>query len=178
MSNSNLLTSRMTRKVAMQALYQWSIAGGEPADIEAQYKGQDSGKLNKEELEYFSVLFHGVIEHVLELDQHIASVSRIPIKQLSKVELALVRLGTFELSKQADAPVALIVNEAIELAKVFGSEKSFRYINAVLDKLAKKLRAEKPVEDATKTQEEPVEEAAQAQEDPIEDATQTPKKLI
>jgi len=63
-----------------------------------------------------------------------------PIVQLDPVEHALLWIGVAELSSQADVPTNVIINEAVELAKEFGAQDSFRYINAVLDKAAKSLR--------------------------------------
>jgi transcription antitermination protein NusB len=56
------------------------------------------------------------------------------------VEKAILRLGAFELKERQDVPYRVVINEGIELAKVFGAEDSFKYVNGVLDKLARQLR--------------------------------------
>ena len=63
-----------------------------------------------------------------------------PIEQLDPVERGLLWIGTAELQFHEDAPVRVIINEAIQLAKEFGAEESYRYINAILDKVAARLR--------------------------------------
>jgi N utilization substance protein B len=62
------------------------------------------------------------------------------VEELSQVEKAILRLGAFELKERQDVPYRVVINEGIELAKVFGAEDSFKYVNGVLDKLARQLR--------------------------------------
>ena len=59
---------------------------------------------------------------------------------LDPVERAILRLGTYELSYKTDVPTRVVINEMIELAKVFGSDHSYKFVNGVIDKLAKQLR--------------------------------------
>ena len=61
-------------------------------------------------------------------------------KSLDPVERAILRLGTYELKVRLDVPTKVVMNEMIEIAKVFGSEHSYKFINGVMDKLAKHLR--------------------------------------
>ena len=63
------------------------------------------------------------------------------VEELSQVEKALLRIGAFELKERLDVPYRVVINESIELAKVFGADDSFKYVNGVLDKLARRLRS-------------------------------------
>lgn len=123
--------------MAMQALYQWSMADGGTKDIaaiERQYASYNQG--TRADLGYFSTLLHGVLTGLDELDCAIDAAGELKIAQLNPIELALLRIGAFELTKQPDVPLPVVINELVEIAKAFGATNSFRYINAVLDKLA------------------------------------------
>ncbi len=130
----------LARRLAMQALYQWEIAGTTPAELKAQYRESAQDRLQEADLEYFSALLTGILERVSELDSLIAPVSNITPDRLSKVELALLRLGSYELLTQLSIPAAVIIDEAVKLSKTFGAEQGYRYVNAVLDKLALQVR--------------------------------------
>lgn len=134
---------RLARRMAMQALYQWSFSGGEISAIERQHKQYNLSEKTQSgqvDLDYFSILLKGVIEHVDSLDQAIAGVSERKIEALNKVELALLRIGAFELARRLDVPAQVAINEAIEIAKEFGGAGSFRYVNAVMDRLLAQFR--------------------------------------
>lgn len=146
MAPSNLYSRHLARRIAMQALYQWSISGDDPEAIEAQYSQYHNIRKTRADLDYFSVLLQGAIACIDMLDSAINSVSTYGTARLSKIELALLRVSAFELAKQPDVPVAVAIDEAIELSKIFGNDNSFRYINAVLDKLATSLRPKAEVE--------------------------------
>ena len=137
---ANIYGRHQARRIALQALYQWSISGDDPEVIEAQYSQYHNIRETRVDLNYFSVLLQGAIASVDMLDTAINSVSTHSTTGLSKIELALLRMSAFELARQPDVPVAVVIDEAIELSKGFGSDNSFRYINAVLDKLAPKFR--------------------------------------
>ncbi len=65
-----------------------------------------------------------------------------PVTQLDPIEHAILRIGTFELAYRNDVPWRVVINEAIELAKTFGAEQSHKYVNGVLDRVARVTRAE------------------------------------
>lgn len=84
-----------------------------------------------EDKEFLSAIF----DHLASLDQEIASAApERPVADINKVDLAILRLSVFE-SKEEKTPKKVIINEAIELAKEFGSESSPKFVNAVLGKL-------------------------------------------
>lgn len=132
-----LAQRRKARTLIMQALYQWHINESEPLEIEAQFHEQNGGKID---WEYFSEVFLEIPKQQEVLDQHISPLLDRELKSLDPVERALLYLGTFELANRIDIPYRVVINECVELAKTFGATESHKYINGVLDKLAKTLR--------------------------------------
>ena len=138
MSQSSPSARRKARRFTLQALYQWQLAGAAVSDIEAQFlANQDFAKVDRE---YFHDLLHGVLGPVKALDELLTPYLDRRVEELSQVEKAILRLGAFELKERQDVPYRVVINEGIELAKVFGAEDSFKYVNGVLDKLARQLR--------------------------------------
>jgi transcription antitermination protein NusB len=90
---------------------------------------------------HFNTLLHGVITEKAALDELLMPHIDRPTSQLSPVEHAALLLGIFELQHHAEIPYRVVMNEAVELAKVFGGTDGFRYVNGVLDKVAAKVRA-------------------------------------
>lgn len=138
MSNSGHWARRRSRKVAMQAIYQWQMTGMDRNALEQEYR--HAGALKKADEEYFSDLLRGVLSHVDELDGLLAPLLDRAVDDLDRVELALLRLGVFELSRRIDVPYRVVIDEYVELAKGYGAEESFKYVNGVLDRLALTLR--------------------------------------
>ena len=129
----------LARERALQALYQWQMSGETPSEIDKQFmEEQDMKGVDKK---YFSELLREVTANVESLDSHASDVLDRPIAQVDPVEQAILRIGTYELQNRIDIPYRVVINEMVDLAKVFGAEQGHRYINGILDKLAKKLRA-------------------------------------
>lgn len=131
---------RIARQLAVQALYQWSINESSLYDLERQYSAYAREHYEAVDIQYFRLLLKGALEQIEHLDQMIAAKSKFKLARLSKVELAILRMSTFEISSQPDVPFRVVINEAVEIAKALGAEGSFRYINAMLDKLASEIR--------------------------------------
>lgn len=129
---------RKARRFAVQALYQWQMAGADIAEIEAWFRSDND--LRKTDTAYFHDLLVGVTGRVTEIDAALAPVLDRAVESLGQVEKAVLRIGTFELMARVDVPRNVVINEGIELVRLFGAEESFRYINGVLDKLAGQLR--------------------------------------
>ena len=129
---------RKARHYALQALYQWQMAGARPTDIEAEFRTDyDFAAVD---LEYFQAIVHGVPPLVDELDGLYTPFLDRPQSELDPIELALLRMGSFELRERIDVPYRVVINEVVALAKKFGATESFKYINGVLDRLARQLR--------------------------------------
>jgi N utilization substance protein B len=129
---------RKARKLALQALYQWHVAETPVHQIEAEFlTDNDMSKVDKE---YFCDVLRGVPSRKAELDDHIKKYIDRELKDLTPVELAILRMGTFELVSRIDVPYKVIINEGVELSKAFGANEAHRFVNGILDKLAQELR--------------------------------------
>ena len=123
------------RRAAAQALYQWQLTGECSADIEHHLLSRhDRRKIDQN---YFRTLVTGVITHASSLDQLLEPWLDRPVAQIDPVERAIVRIGAFELTRRPDVPWRVVLDEAIELAKIFGAAQSYRFVNGVLDPLAR-----------------------------------------
>ena len=126
------------RRHALQALYQWQMAGQDVTDISNQFLEEQD--INKFEVPYFQDLLHGVPTHLSELDALLKPALDRAIESVDPVERAVLRLGAFELTYHLEIPYRVVINEAVELAKVFGAEQGHRFVNGVLDRVAKQVR--------------------------------------
>jgi len=127
------------RKVAMQAMYQWSINKTSFADLVQQFTGYETWK--KADKSWFAVLVQGVPNNIIEINNSLEAVVDRPLDKIDLVELSILRLGAYELLYHIEIPYKVILNEYINLSKVFGSSQSYRYINATLDKIAQNIRS-------------------------------------
>ena len=126
------------RRCALQAIYQWQVGGGAIGEVEAQFLAEQD--LTQADVAYFSELVQCVPAHRAELDAHMAPYLDRPVGELDPVEMAILRIGICELAYHPEIPFRVVINEAVELSKVFGAEQSYRYINGVMDKVARDLR--------------------------------------
>ncbi|QEI13052.1 transcription antitermination factor NusB [Cellvibrio japonicus] len=133
-------TRRMARHYAMQALYQWHMAGSSLNAIEAEFRTDND--MSKVDVDYFHELLHGVPEQLSGLEEQFQPflVDR-SLEELDAITRALLRMATYELKNRIDVPYKVVINEAVSLAKKFGAEDSHKFINGVLDKTAEVLRA-------------------------------------
>ena len=127
-----------SRSLAIQALYQWQLAGQDVSAIVEHFMlEQDASKFD---VEYFTELVRGVPTRLDELDGALAPCIDRALESVDPVERAILRLGAYELIEHPEIPYRVVINEAVELAKTFGAEKGHRYVNGVLDKAARQLR--------------------------------------
>ncbi|GKW23284.1 N utilization substance protein B [Pectobacterium carotovorum subsp. carotovorum] len=129
---------RRARECAVQALYSWQLSKNDIADVEHQFLSEQDVK--DVDITYFRELLTGVATQAEKLDQLMAPFLSRQIEELGQVEKAILRLAMFELSKREDVPYKVAINEAIELAKIFGAEDSHKFVNGVLDKAAPSVR--------------------------------------
>lgn len=127
-----------SRRLLVQALYQRQLAGHTAAEIVAQFASQKD--FEKVDVEYFRRLLGEILADTAGLDTLIAGDADRPVAQLDPVEHAILWLGLTELRAHPEIPVKVVINEAVQLAKEFGATDGHRYINALLDKVAPKLR--------------------------------------
>jgi len=127
------------RRVALQAIYQWQMTGDNSLTIMRYF--QEHNLLAGCEFELYKEILEQVLETHEELDAEFAEfLDRDPMR-LDPIERAILRISTYELKNQPATPYKAVINEGVELAKRFGAEQSHKFINGVLDKVAKKLRA-------------------------------------
>lgn len=131
---------RKARQMAMQALYQWELASSSLVDIEREFC--EDNDMKKVDAEYFSELLHQVPVMKSDLDELIKPLLDRDISELTPVELTILRLSGYELLKRPDVPYRVIINEGVELAKTFGATDGHKYVNGILDRLARELRLE------------------------------------
>ncbi len=131
---------RHARRALVQAIYQWQIAAHDASEIRAQFVG--SGTLKKADTAFFNRCLNGVIDETDDLDDAFAPYLDRKVAELNQVERAILRAGTFELSACPEVPFKVVLDEYIGLAKTFGAENSYKYVNGVLDRVARDLRAE------------------------------------
>jgi N utilization substance protein B len=127
------------RRCAVQALYEWQMTGQEPRLIAAQFLAdQDLGKADPD---YFRELVQEVPARAAAIDAALEPFLDRPLAQVDPVERAILRIGGYELMQRPDIAYRIVINEAVELAKVFGAEQGHRFVNGVLDKLARAVRS-------------------------------------
>jgi len=123
----------------MQALYQWQMTSHEANDLSRQFI--ESEEFGGADREYFDELLRGCIKGKEEIDAVIAPYIDRPINQLDPVETAILMIGIYELRSRIDVPYRVVINEGVDLAKRFGATDAHKYVNAVLDRAAKEIRA-------------------------------------
>lgn len=127
-----------SRKAAVQALYQWDLTQQPAGEIENQFAQiHDMQNIDRK---FLREVLREVPRCADELEDIITPFIGRNFSALDPVERAILRLGTYELTSRPDVPTKVILNEMIELAKVFGSDHSYKFINGVMDKLASSLR--------------------------------------
>ena len=128
------------RVAAVQALYQWQLTEQPPEEIEDHFILDH--EMSEIDIKYFDQLVRGVPLHLHELDDHLMPYLDREVEEVDPVERAILRVGAYEFEFHPEIPYKVVLNEAVELAKTFGAEHGHKFVNAVLDKVAAKLRAE------------------------------------
>ena len=129
---------RRARHMLVQALYQYQLNEAPANHIIAEYLSRRDAK--QADVVYFQTLFENIILEKENLDNLFTPHLDRALKDLNPIELAILRLGTYELKERLDIPFRVVLNEALELAKHFGATDSHKYVNAILDKLSTILR--------------------------------------
>ncbi|MBK7472302.1 MAG: transcription antitermination factor NusB [Betaproteobacteria bacterium] len=129
---------RRAREFAVQGLYQLLLTGGDPRDVARQMA--ESEGFGRGDQPMFERLWAGTVAARADLDALLAVyLDRAPAA-LSPIEHAILLLGAYELQTMIETPYRVVINEAVELAKVYGGTDGHKYVNGVLDKLAAQLR--------------------------------------
>lgn len=130
---------RKARRLAIQAVYSWQLSGNSVADIEVEFLSEND--VSKVDCDYFLDLLRGVAARASMLDEVLTPFTDRPFVDLDQIERAILRVAAYEMKFRLDVPFKVVMNEAIELAKVFGADDSHRFVNGVLDKAVDSLRA-------------------------------------
>jgi len=126
------------RNCAVQSLYEWQVSGNSVEEIFKQFLVERN--TTKFDTEYFKELLFGITEKITQLDEQIQPHLDRPIDEVDPVERAVLRLGAFELIHKRDVPYRVAINEAVDVAKLFGADQGHKYVNGVLDKVARRVR--------------------------------------
>ena len=127
-----------SRARVVQALYQWLVSGEDIKKIEQQFLNQKEGKISKA---FFSNLLLNIPKNISSIEKIILPTLERDISELGPTEKAILYLGTYELKFQPEVPYRVVINEAVELAKLYGAEGSYKLVNSSLDKIAPELRS-------------------------------------
>lgn len=133
------------REFALQGLYQWRVGRADEAAVltylpELELEDSDLVDFARADRELCFALIHGVISQEENLSALVAPYIDRPFVELSPVETCILLLGTHELLAYPQTPYRVVLNEMIELAKIFGGTDGHKYINGVLDRLVASLR--------------------------------------
>ena len=131
-------TKQKARIHALQALYSWYISENNLQDIENHIL--DDKNLSKIDANYFKKLLHEVPANLSTINDLIKPHINIPLNKLDTIELIVLQIATFELTECKDIPFKVVINEALELNKKFGTVDGYKFVNGVLDKIVKELK--------------------------------------
>ncbi|MEO8038532.1 MAG: transcription antitermination factor NusB [Betaproteobacteria bacterium] len=129
---------RRSRELALQMIYGWLV---NPADAETiQREGRLDEDFARADAALFDRIIGGVVAGADPLRARLAVYLDRPVGELSPVEHAILLIAAQELAAHPETPYKVIINEAIDLAKIFGGTDGHKYVNGVLDRLAAELR--------------------------------------
>lgn len=134
----NAAARHKARRFALQALYQWQIAQHSINEIADQFA--EERLMPKADKAYFQELITEIPAKQPALDEHFHAFLDRSLTDLDPIELAILRMAAYEIVVRLEIPYRVVINEAVELAKEFGAEESYKYINGIVDQMAKKLR--------------------------------------
>jgi N utilization substance protein B len=128
---------RKARELALQMLFQFDMAGNPPDTIVATFEDLQKSKPNTRE---FAVkIFNGTVNHMTEIDDMIQQqADNWRLSRMAIVDRNIIRMSIYEFMHETDTPKLVIIDEAIEIAKKFGTQKSSQFINGILDGILKK----------------------------------------
>ena len=128
---------RRARECAVQALYSWYVSQNSVEEVELSFVTDQD--MNGVDLPYFRKLLRGTVLYVETIDNELRPFLDRAEDEVDPIERTILRLSAYELKYELDVPYKVVINEGIEVAKVFGSDDSHKYINGILDKLAPAL---------------------------------------
>lgn len=121
------------RQTVMQALYQWHFSHTDVNELLLSHLANK--KPSSIDIDFFRHVLTGALEHIEILDKTIVLAAKRDLEEISPIELAILRLGTYEILYRPDIPLKVSISEATDLAHRFGPQESYRFVNGVLDKI-------------------------------------------
>lgn len=131
---------KKARRYALQSLYAWGVSGNTLSDIETDTLREHAQE--KFDTEYFHILLHAVPMHLESIESMMRPYLNRKLEEVGLIELTILRISIYELQERLDIPYKVVINEGLELAKTFAAPESYKFINGVLDKVARALRPE------------------------------------
>ncbi|MBQ0051951.1 MAG: transcription antitermination factor NusB [Treponema sp.] len=135
------MSRRKSRIVAFQGLYSWDVGGMDQKDVlELSWarKEDDTEKLDEESGAFARMLIAGTIENCAPVDELIKShLKNWDFERINKVTLAILRLSIYCLVYTKDVDASIVIDEAVDIAKNYGPDDSYKFVNAILDNIRK-----------------------------------------
>jgi N utilization substance protein B len=128
---------KRARDLLVQALYQWQLSGTDALQVEAEFRA-DNGR--KTDWDFFHAALTTITDDPQAIDAHYQRLLDRTTDELDPIERGILRIGIYELSQRIDVPYRVVINECVELAKKYGATDSHKYVNGILDKVARELR--------------------------------------
>ena len=139
MEKKEIQARRRARRLALQALYQWHMSGLDPVEIEAQFRVVSP--MDKVDDIYFCRLLHDIPKHIEVIEKAFAAYLDRPLESLNPIELTALRIGGYELLYSPEIPCLVVLDESVALCRAFGAQEGHRYVNGVLNNLARQVRS-------------------------------------
>ena len=128
---------RKARELALQMLYQHDMSGNPPETVVSTFDDLQKSKPNTRE--FATKIFKGTVDHLKEIDEMIVQqAENWRIERMAAVDRNIIRMSIYEFFHENDTPKLVIIDEAIEIAKRFGTQKSPQFINGILDGILKR----------------------------------------
>jgi len=127
-----------SRRLAMQAIYQWQMTGDSITDIKQQFF--DDNNFAGIDKDFFDMLVSGVASSLSEIDPLLEKYMSRSIESVDPVERAILRSASYEFINRLDVPYRVVLNEAVNIAREYCADNSHAFVNAVLDKVAREVR--------------------------------------
>ena len=140
------MSRRRGRILAFQGVYSWDVSQSSLEDL-LKFSWCDTGDAaepapaESEEQVFAAMIISGTVEHVKQIDELISShlSANWTLERINKVSLAILRTSIYEMKFQAGSQPKIVIDEAVNIAREYGLEDSYKFINAVLDKIGKEL---------------------------------------
>lgn len=131
---------RKAREMAFQALYQYDFGYSSKELLNSLDWLSGEKEPPTQAVEYFKKLFNGTLENIDSIDLEIKEATKNQdLKKIMPIDRAILRFSVYSLFFEKEIPAVIIINEAVEIAKVFGGQDAYKFINGVLDGIRKKL---------------------------------------